>query len=90
MKKIGLALEYLHDKGVVLKNLESSGILMTESENPEIQIPRISRLNKAEIMGYGSHCHGIFGDPRFRAPEVLRGSHYDFKADSWSFGVILF
>jgi serine/threonine protein kinase len=27
--KIGLALESLHDNGIILKNLESSGILMT-------------------------------------------------------------
>ena len=51
--KIGMALEHLHDNGIILKNLESSGILMTDNE-----IPRISRLNKAEIMGYGAYCHG--------------------------------
>jgi serine/threonine protein kinase len=56
----------------------------------EKSIPRISRLDKAEIMGYEAHCHSIYGDIRFRAPEVLSGKHYDFKADSWSFGVILF
>ena len=80
-----MAIEHLHDNGIILKNLESSGILMTENE-----IPRISRLNKAEIMGYGAYCHGQYGDTRYRAPEVLKGSHYDFKADSWSFGVVIF
>ena len=90
-KKIGMALEYLHDGGIILKNLESGGILMTESEDMvEKAIPRISRFNKAEIMGYDCHVHGIEGDIRFRAPEVLQGKCYDFKADSWSFGVVLF
>ena len=90
-KKIGMAIEYLHDNGIILRNLESTGILMTETEEMvEKSIPRISRFNKAEIIGYDCHVHSIVGDIRFRAPEVLLGKHYDFKADSWSFGVILF
>ena len=66
---------------------------MTECEEDLMltkSIPRISRLDKAEIMGYEAHCHSIYGDIRFRAPEVLSGKHYDFTADSWSFGVILY
>ena len=44
----------------MLKNLESSGILMTDAGKDlmlEKAVPRISRLDKAEIMGYGAHCH---------------------------------
>jgi carbon catabolite-derepressing protein kinase len=92
-RKVGRALEYLHDNGIVLKNLESQGILMTEAGERDMlekAVPRISRLDNSEIMGYESHCHSIFGDIRFRAPEVLAGKHYDFKADAWSFGIILF
>ena len=84
-------MEYLHDNGVILKNLESSGILMTEHDDMrEKSIPRISRLDKAEITGYESYVHEIEGDVRFRAPEVMLGKSYDVKADSWSFGVIIF
>ena len=66
---------------------------MTENENAfmlEKSVPRISRLSKAEITGYESHVHGIEGDIRFRAPEVMLGKSYDSRADTWSFGVIMF
>ena len=53
-------------------------------------IPRICKLDEAEIMGYESQMHGNYGDVHFRAPEVLKGQPYGFRADAWSFGVILY
>jgi len=53
-------------------------------------LPRIARFDKAEIKGYDEFSYGIYGDMRYRAPEVIAGRGYTQKADSWSFGVILF
>ena len=33
---------------------------------------------------------GIVGDINFKAPEVLAGLPYNYKADSWAVGVILY
>ena len=47
-------------------------------------------MDTSIITGYNHLSKGIFGDIRFRAPEVLQNKHYDFRADSWSFGIIIF
>jgi hypothetical protein len=47
--KIGSALDFLHQNGVVLKNLDSKGILMSQvdeaSEKFDKAIPRIKRFS---------------------------------------------
>jgi len=91
--KIGQALEYLHEIGIIIRDLDNTGILMTEVTKDmklEGAVPRISRLKQARVMGQDEVTRGIFGDIRFRAPEVVAGKPYDFKADAWSFGVVLF
>jgi serine/threonine protein kinase len=83
----------LHDNGIILKNLESTGILMNLTDDHmelDKSIPRISRLSKANIINYEGHVHELVGDIRFRAPEVVSNKQYGLKADSWSFGIILF
>lgn len=92
---MGFALEFLFDNGVMLRNLEANGILMSENTkltdgNWENLHARISRIDKAIVTGYEEVTSGVFGDIRYRAPEVIKGKTYNFKADAWSFGVILY
>lgn len=63
--KIGQALDYLHDQGIILKNLSADGILMTDvTSNVELQraVPRIKNLSKAKVMGYNDYQRGLEGD----------------------------
>ena len=53
-------------------------------------MPKIYKLDKAQIMGYDFYTNGLFGDVKFKAPEVVKGKSYGFKADTWSFGIIIF
>ena len=47
--KIGSALDFLHQNGIILKNLESTGILMSlveeDEDTFEKSVPRIKRLS---------------------------------------------
>jgi hypothetical protein len=58
----------------MLRNLDAQGILMSQTEieyNLQESIPKIIRLDTSIITGYNHLSKGIFGDIRFRAPEVL-------------------
>ena len=134
--KIGLALNHLHQNGIVLRNLDAHGILMTESsaqiessgdrvkekpmgknklkrqgtmENVNVKRatamaqsdPKIIHLDRSQVIGlsseedidaqkYKNYTSGVYGDIRFRAPEVVDGQNYSYKADVWAFGILLF
>ena len=60
------------------------------TQNSEHGIPRIRNLKYACCISPESKTTGIYGDVHFRAPEVIQGQPYAHKADSWSFGVILY
>ena len=47
-------------------------------------------MDKAIIIGPEGFTNGIFGDQRYRAPEVIQGKPYTSKADMWSLGVIMY
>jgi serine/threonine protein kinase len=47
-------------------------------------------MKNAKIIARDAKTTGILGDIHLRAPEVIQGMPYGSKADSWSFGVIIY
>ena len=82
------ALGYLHDRGIIVRDLDIDSLVMTKSTDQGQA--RIQYFNNAILCGPEDKVDGIFGNINFKAPEVIKGQPYDAKADSWSFGVILF
>lgn len=38
----------------------------------------------------GAHCFTICGDPLYFAPEIVLQQGYDYSADLWAFGIIIY
>lgn len=81
------AVQYLHDKKIVHRDLKLQNILLANHLN-SINI-KIADFGSACWLSNNLKAQGLFGTPSFQAPEVLQGI-YDEKVDIWSCGVILY
>ncbi|OMJ85501.1 hypothetical protein SteCoe_13190 [Stentor coeruleus] len=81
------AVQYLHDKKIVHRDLKLQNILLITTPN-SISI-KIADFGSACWLSNNFKAQGLFGTPCFQAPEVLNGI-YDEKVDIWSCGVILY
>ena len=88
--KIAIGLEYLHDHGIVLRNLSPRSIQYTSDAMKGQGVPRIAKLNKAVILGPGEYTFGHHVEDAYLAPEVVQNKAYNHKADTWAFGVLIF
>jgi len=94
-KEIAEGVKYLHSTPIVHKDLKTKNVLVKkDSRHFKFTDQQIC------ICDFGNSepsrdCHSYGGTPRFIAPEVIkvkenRGSFDGFKADVWSFGMLLY
>lgn len=86
---IGIArgMKYLHDRNIVHLDLSPDNILMDEELNPVITDFDFSQILK---VGQKSTSSFFGGKTIYMAPEVIKKEPYDFKADVYSFGIIMY
>jgi len=97
MMTLGLALEFIHDKGVIHRDLKPENILLTSNEyDAEIMIADFGHSKMVDDIEREA-LHTICGTLAYSAPEMsgaragAGGSAiYTAKVDTWSCGVIMY
>ena len=79
------ALQYLRNLGIVHRDLKPENILMVDDSNV-----KIVDFGLAALLGPKEKCKKFVGTLSYAAPEILLGFPYDYSADVWSLGVIVY
>ncbi|XP_066876738.1 ribosomal protein S6 kinase-related protein isoform X3 [Kogia breviceps] len=80
-----LVLCYLHDFGIIHRDVKMENILLDERGHLKLTDFGLSRH-----LPQGTRAYTICGTLQYMAPEVLSGGPYNHAADWWSLGVLLF
>jgi len=85
--EIVLGLEYLHEKGIVYRDLKPENLLLTADGH--------ICMTDFGISKEGLHCKDdrtstFCGTPEYLAPEVLEGKRYGKEVDWWSLGTLMY
>lgn len=83
--QIALALQYLHDKGIVYRDLKPENILMDENG-----YLRLADFGMAKKLKENEKATSFCGTPEYLAPEIITGEGHDKSADWWSFGILIY
>lgn len=80
------AIALLHSKRIMHRDLKPANVFLTLTGQVKVGDLGLGRLLSMDTLEARSRV----GTPLYMAPEVLRGSGYDFPADIWSLGCILY
>ncbi|XP_027205019.1 AKT serine/threonine protein kinase [Dermatophagoides pteronyssinus] len=84
--QIILALDYLHNRGIIYRDLKLENLLLDNEGN--IKIADFG-LCKEEIT-YGRTTKTFCGTPEYLAPEILDDTDYGRAVDWWGLGVAMY
>lgn len=76
--------EVLFEEKILHRDLKPSNILFHNG------VVKIADFGFCKEMMENDMAQTMVGSPIYMAPEILKGSVYDHRADIWSLGVILY
>ncbi|GFT84794.1 hypothetical protein NPIL_436511 [Nephila pilipes] len=84
--QICMALKYLHDKGILHRDLKTQNIFLTKNKLVKVGDMGIARVLKiAEET-----ATTLFESPYYMSPEIFAGKPYDQKSDVWALGCCMY
>ncbi|XP_063725434.1 serine/threonine-protein kinase Nek4-like isoform X3 [Symsagittifera roscoffensis] len=83
--QIALAVQYLHSKNILHRDLKTQNIFLTRSNLVKVGDLGIARELKEDEM-----ASTLIGTPYYMSPEIFQNIPYSYKSDIWSLGCILY
>jgi len=85
--EIAAGLEYLHNAGVIYRDLKPENLLLTHEGHI---VMTDFGLSKEGLHDRDDRTGTFCGTPEYLAPEVLEGKGYGKAVDWWSFGTLMY
>ena len=82
---IAFTMKMLHSIHLFHRDLKTSHIFLNENYEPIISLCHTSKF----LISENEEQTPMIGTPMYIAPEVINGGFYDFKADVYSFAIIV-
>jgi len=80
-----LALDYLHDKGLIYRDLKPENILLDSHG-----YIKLTDFGFAKQLGLEEKAWTFCGTPEYVAPEIITNKSHDYRADIWAVGILVF
>ncbi|KAI9216649.1 kinase-like domain-containing protein [Blastocladiella britannica] len=84
--EILLALQYLHSKGIVYRDLKLENLLIDDAGHVKITDFGLCK----EGIGQGDTTSTFCGTPEYLAPEILEEENYGKSVDWWALGIVTY
>eukprot|EP01043_Picozoa_sp_COSAG02_P040079 COSAG02_NODE_3214_length_7162_cov_4.502336_4_plen_362_part_00 len=85
-RQICLAMQHVHGKNVLHRDLKSQNIFLTDSGT----VVKVGDFGISRVMATGQLAKTRVGTPYYMSPEIMQGDEYDHKSDIWSLGCVLY